>query len=336
MSAVGSGSANIIVTTNTAQKTASVTITVRQPYTLAFNANGGSCSTASKTAYSGYEVGTLPTAARDYYSFLGWFTAADGGTQVTATSKLTGSGTVTVYAHWQLKPEQGWVTEDQVPAGAQITQSSWSYRESTETSSSSLDGWVQSGNYWKQTGSGSQDYASFPSTFNTGNTYYKQMHNQQLSSYEYETTKRDVTVRYNTGYIYWHWMYNVAYANVTNRTISDRKGTWNASGGTSGGYGYNYFYAIKSTVDCPYLDKYYCCSRNQSSHNCAKIIPSNADKSSTSGLGTPRFFRFSYHTCDYIDYSKMYTYYRDLQYQASCPSGSQYSNIVKYVKYRAK
>ncbi len=337
--AVASGSANIIVTTNSAKKTASITITVRQPYTLYFNANGGTCSTASKTAYSGYEVGTLPTPTRDYYSFLGWFTAASGGSQVTSTTKLTATGSYTVYAQWQLKPEKGWVLESEVPAGAQITQTSWSYRESTESSESSLSGWIGNGNYWKETGSGSQDYASFPSTFNTSNTYYQQMHNKQVSAYENETNMRTVVDNKNTGFIYWHWMYNVVYANTTKRTISDRKGTWNPSGGSTGSqaYAYSYFYAIKSTKDCPYLDKYYCCSLNQASYNGASIVPANAASlPSTSGLGTPRFFRFQYHTSVYTDYMKMYRYYRDLQYQPSVPSGDHISNIVKYVKYREK
>ena len=338
VTAVAPGTTTITVTTNSGGKTASVMITVRQPYTLFYDAAGGTVSPTSKTAYSGYEVGALPTPTRDYYSFLGWFTAKDGGTAVTSATKLTGTGTVTIYAHWQLKPEKGWVTESSVPAGAQITQTSWSYRESTESTSSSMSGWISNGSYWSQTGSGSQDYASFPSTFNTSNTYYQNMHNKQVQPYENESSKREVTNRTGTGYIYWHWMYNVAYANNTKRTISDRKGTFNPSGGTTGSnaYAYKYFYAIKSTVNCPYLDKYYCCSRNQASYNCVSIIPSNADKSSTSGLGTPRFFRFAYNTSDYTDYTKMYRYYRDLQYQSSYPSGSGVSDIVKYVKYREK
>ncbi len=89
--------------------TDSIALTVRQPYTLVFNANGGSCNTASITAYSGYEIGNvLPTPTRDYYYFAGWFTASAGGTQVTSTWSATCSTSYTVYAHWTSKGYTEW------------------------------------------------------------------------------------------------------------------------------------------------------------------------------------------------------------------------------------
>lgn len=68
-------------------------------YTLTFNANGGSVSTASKVVASGAQYGTLPTPTRTGYTFAGWYTAASGGTKI-ATTTVMGASNVTVYARW--------------------------------------------------------------------------------------------------------------------------------------------------------------------------------------------------------------------------------------------
>ena len=68
-------------------------------YTVTFNANGGTVSTATRTVVNGAAVGELPTVtAPAGWTFLGWFTAADGGEAVTADTVVTGD--VTYYAHW--------------------------------------------------------------------------------------------------------------------------------------------------------------------------------------------------------------------------------------------
>lgn len=50
-------------------------------YTVTFNANGGTCSTPSKSVLRGNPAGTLPTPSRSGYDFTGWYTSASGGTQ---------------------------------------------------------------------------------------------------------------------------------------------------------------------------------------------------------------------------------------------------------------
>ena len=65
---------------------------------ITFNANGGTVSTTSMTAYYGSALGTLPTPTRTGYTFVGWFT--EGGEQITASSVLTTTGAVTLYARW--------------------------------------------------------------------------------------------------------------------------------------------------------------------------------------------------------------------------------------------
>lgn len=73
-------------------------------YTLTFNPNGGTVTPTSKDLEYNSAYGTLPTPTRasdaQYtYTFAGWYTAATGGTQVTATTKMAAKDTI-VYAHW--------------------------------------------------------------------------------------------------------------------------------------------------------------------------------------------------------------------------------------------
>ena len=69
-------------------------------YTVTFNANGGTTPTASKTVAYGQAYGTLPTPMRQSYAFLGWFTDASAGTEVTAETTVSLSADQTLYAHW--------------------------------------------------------------------------------------------------------------------------------------------------------------------------------------------------------------------------------------------
>lgn len=71
-------------------------------YTVTFNANGGNCSEPSRTVNYNDAYGTLPVPTRDGYNFVGWFTAAEGGTQVSTTDVVESSHTL--YAQWT---EQG-------------------------------------------------------------------------------------------------------------------------------------------------------------------------------------------------------------------------------------
>ena len=69
-------------------------------YTVTFNANGGEVSPASKTVTYDSTYGSLPAPAHEGYTFNGWFTAASGGTQVTASSTVAITSGQTLYAHW--------------------------------------------------------------------------------------------------------------------------------------------------------------------------------------------------------------------------------------------
>ena len=74
--------------------------TAASEYTVTWNAttNGGTCATATTTVTAGNAIGTLPTATKTGATFNGWFTAATGGTQITAATVPTGD--VTYYAQF--------------------------------------------------------------------------------------------------------------------------------------------------------------------------------------------------------------------------------------------
>ena len=67
---------------------------------VTFAKNDGTGDTTIRLVPYGEAVGTLPTPVRAHATFDGWFTAADGGTQVTGTETVTVD--VTYYAHWTM------------------------------------------------------------------------------------------------------------------------------------------------------------------------------------------------------------------------------------------
>ena len=71
-------------------------------YTLRFNANGGSVSKTSKTVTFSKKVGTLPKPTRTKGTFLGWYSAASGGTKYTANTYYSRTSGMTLYAHWKM------------------------------------------------------------------------------------------------------------------------------------------------------------------------------------------------------------------------------------------
>lgn len=98
---VSYGTAQIIATANgdpTVQ--AAITFTVRRPLVVYFNGNGGTPSTPNKTVYYNSTYGDLPTATRTGHSFMGWYTAASGGSKVQNTTSVTATSNHTLYAQW--------------------------------------------------------------------------------------------------------------------------------------------------------------------------------------------------------------------------------------------
>ena len=72
-------------------------------YTVTFNANGGSCSTASKTVTYNSTYGTLPTPTRSGFTFWGWNTSSTSSSSfITSSTTYTRTSDVTLYAVWKV------------------------------------------------------------------------------------------------------------------------------------------------------------------------------------------------------------------------------------------
>ena len=73
-------------------------------HTVTLNANGGKLAAGSSfTVSEGGKYDGLDTyvPTRDGYSFVGWYTAADGGSKISSASTVTVTSDQTLYAHWK-------------------------------------------------------------------------------------------------------------------------------------------------------------------------------------------------------------------------------------------
>ena len=152
----------------------------RKSYTVSFDANGGSPSVSSRSVECGFTgwntsangsgtiyrpgdaytddagttlyaqwidstIGSLPTPTRRGYTFNGWYTAAEGGSPVTGSTRVAGD--MTVYAHWA----------DAVLTGSCGDSLSWSFDEDTGvltiTGSGAMADWNNGNPPWQKCGS---------------------------------------------------------------------------------------------------------------------------------------------------------------------------------------
>lgn len=297
-------------------------------YTLTFNANGGNVSTSAKTVGYGETYGTLPTPTRDYYTFVGWYTAASGGTMVSSSTTM-GAGNTTLYAQWTQKPLKTALASN-VPTGAQIVEEWWTYTrtQTTESTNSSMNGWTQTGSYWKETGSGSQYYASFPSGFDTSHSIYTSFAKSAVDDYENATSMRVVS-NTHAGYVYWHWKYAVANANWYDTVNFGLDRTFNNSKTSY----FNVFHAFTSTNSYPAVGTGWCQGdRAAQSYDCL-----NATEGSI--VSQRRYLRFDYYLSTYTDYTKVFQYQKvttDLESSTQVTAGGEISNVQHYVRYREK
>ena len=73
-------------------------------WTVTFDANGGELAAGdfSRQVEEGTSLGELPVPSRLDYTFLGWFTAAEEGEQISSATIMIGDATY--YAHWTETP----------------------------------------------------------------------------------------------------------------------------------------------------------------------------------------------------------------------------------------
>ncbi len=272
-------------------------------FTVTFNANGGGVSTSSKTLSYGDAIGTLPTPTRDYYTFNGWYTAKSGGTKITTSTVFSGSSNVTVYAQWTQNSVSGWTKASSVPSGAQIVETKWTYtlREYTSNGASSLSGWTKYDT--RRTSWGSW------SGWSTSNPSNGERNVEHRSAYDH------------TEYHYYRW--------------------------TNGkGYVYTYQYSSSFWLEEKWFTYELPVYNNGSQGQSIRVDGSGgknrwvkADYEGNRSVDKT-FTRDVYRDeWRYQDPVYTYYYYRDVNKEttSSDPTGQgNVSNVVKYVKYRAK
>ena len=298
-------------------------------FTVTLNANGGSCSTASKTGTYGVAIGAIPNPVRDYYTFDGWYTSASGGDRVTESTVFSTSTDVTIYAHWTQNAVSGWVLKSSMPANAQIVNQKWTYNQRTNTESreTSLSGYTQYGSYWVQSSAGSSNYATFPTGYDTSNGYYTSFMKSPYSAYENTTSKREVSNAW-AGYVYWHWMYDCGSSSAGNRTIYDHKGT-----ASYNNFYYKYFGAFTSSSS-------YTATSSSANYDCGsygyKTYYNTGRTSYAQSQGTHYWYRFDYYTSSYKDYYKMFKYYKvEAKESATAVTPTDLiSDVQNWVQYR--
>ncbi len=70
-------------------------------YKVSFDNKGGTGDTTAIDVICGGVYGQLPTPTRTGYTFGGWYTAATGGSKVTANTVATATAAHILYAHWK-------------------------------------------------------------------------------------------------------------------------------------------------------------------------------------------------------------------------------------------
>lgn len=296
-----------------------VTITISKganTVTVSFDSNGGSSCNSIKVTVGG-TYGSLPTPTRDFYTFMGWFNS--NGTPVTGTSKVPGSNH-TLTAEWNLNPLSGWVKASAVPSGASIEERKYTYtKTSTTTSSSStMNGWTlyDTKTEWS-------DYGAWSAWSDTKYT--------KSESREIETKQVISGYEKKTQYRYSRWVNAEAKAGKKYNSGA-RCYPYKSSGGciyeeytdwmdepfmVRRDYGSYLAYGENGTYDSQGLEWY-----NQETREVDDT--------------TKPIYKTQYR---YRDRSKVYTYYfKKEEYLESVqmPSGSGISNVVEYVRYRAR
>ena len=301
----------------------------RHKVTFAPNGDGVTLSETSRTITCDAAIGTLPTPIRDYYTFDGWYTQSSGGTKYTASTVVSIDADFTLYAHWTIHPLKDWTLASNVPSGAKIEQEKWTYTKTsyTESTNSSMSGWTPNGDYWKQTGSGSKNYASFPGGFDTGHWIYKDFMKGPYTASDNGSTKREVSNAW-AGYVYWHWMYDTSYANGHSQRPIDNCYEY----GPDNGYLYKFFGAFTSTKGDYSYDSWYCNSKGIRNY----IVPEKTSWDECQGA--TRWFRFDYYKSSYTDYQKIYKYIKVENLESFTPvsPSDTITNVQRWVRYRER
>ena len=78
---------------------AAIVLSMRSDRKKGKHSCGGTCGEAKRAVYAGQCYGDLPTAAKDGWTFDGWYTAPEGGSRIDGADIVT-AGDHTLYAHY--------------------------------------------------------------------------------------------------------------------------------------------------------------------------------------------------------------------------------------------
>jgi len=120
----------------------------RPSVTLTFNSQGGS-SVAAITTKSGFAIAAPTVPTRSGYTFVGWYTAATGGTQVTFPTTITAN--TTIYARWSSGATTYSVIFNSQGGSAVATQTVTSGAKATTPSPPTRSGYIFGGWYREAT-----------------------------------------------------------------------------------------------------------------------------------------------------------------------------------------
>ncbi|MGN0507306.1 MAG: hypothetical protein ACI4FZ_12150 [Lachnospiraceae bacterium] len=106
-------------------------------------------------------------------------------------------------ATWEEKEKSDWVRVSEVPTSAKITDTKWKYTltETTESSQSTLAGWIYNGYRTEVVDEGTFEYATFPSGFDTASSIYKDIYTGKDAVPVASGTEREIISDSMAGYI---------------------------------------------------------------------------------------------------------------------------------------
>ena len=266
---------------------------------LVYDSNGGSVSSKNKVVYIGKKIGELPTPTRDGFAFDGWFTA--DGTKVTTDTVFTTPGDITLRAYWI----SDWIKASEMPSGAQVVDTKWSYtlREYTTNSASSLSGWTKYDT--KRTSWGATQGPVYSDPSNGSRNVWPESY---VTSSNYKT-------------VYHYYRYSVNY--------SGGYGSYAQSSSYPNYYEYNFDSPLEYYGDVYGHAGYKWWYNGTNYVTLYQRSPFTTQEWVSDNYGTRWYYQEPVYT---------YYYHRDLSKEAtSDPTGqSNVSNVVKWVQYRVK
>ena len=273
---------------------------------ITFDANGGTVAVESKMASLNMPVGELPTPYRDYYTFDGWYTEAEGGELYTADTVMGSLTDITLYAHWVENDVSEWILASELPEDAEVVDTKYTYTLTsyTTSSSSSLSGWTKydTTSVWSDYGSWSAWQDSY-----VGGSDSRQVQTQSVVA----------SSNYKTQYVYYRW----AVGQYTSGCWKNKTSQYP-----------NYFeYYSDSTLGYDSANggyKYW-----HTSSNYLIVWPASP---STRQVWVSDNYKTQYR---YRDRHLIYTYYYtkdEAKESATRPTGDNISNVQEWVQYRAK